>query len=109
MKFQISKYCRQFQGATRVWLVSVLIEQPVQLNQNRLRLIFFLFLCLLCCNGCWDRKELKTQGLVAGMGVDLVTGGSTTKYLYTFQVIKPGEVAQPKGKGSGGSSGGAPV
>lgn len=35
------------------------------------------------------------------MGIDLATG-SKGNYLYTFQVIKPGEVAQPKLKGGGG-------
>lgn len=43
------------------------------------------------------------------MGVDRPTSGKAGKYFYTFQVIKPGEVAQPKGKGGGGGSGGAPV
>jgi spore germination protein KC len=71
-------------------------------------LLFILFLCLFYCSGCWDRKELKTQGIVAGMGVDYVTG-SPGKYLYTFQVIKPDEVAQPKGKGGGGGGGETPV
>jgi spore germination protein KC len=76
-------------------------------RQSRISsLLFILILCLFGCSGCWDRKELKTQGIVAGMGVDRTAGGNG-KYLYTFQVIKPGEVAQPKGKGGGG--GGTPV
>ena len=69
--------------------------------------IFVLILCFFYCGGCWDRKELKTQGIVAGIGADYVVRNAG-KYLYTFQVIKPGEVAQPKSKGGGGS-GDAPV
>ena len=72
-------------------------------NRNVPQLIFSLVLVfgLFCCSGCWDRKEIKTQGIVAGMGVDWNTDGSG-KYLHTFQVIKPGEVTHPKSKGNGG-------
>ena len=72
----------------------------IRLMRRASCLYFILILCLFCCSGCWDRKELKTQGIVAGEGVDYSAG----KYLYTFQVIKPGEVAQPKAKGGGGES-----
>jgi spore germination protein KC len=63
------------------------------------KLILLIMALCLWFSGCWDRKELKTQGVIAGMGVDRTFDG---KYQYTFQVIKPGEVGEPKKAGGGG-------
>jgi spore germination protein KC len=48
-----------------------------------------LILTVICCNGCWDRKELKTMAIVAGMGLDRSPDG---KLSVTFQIINPGAV-----------------
>ena len=69
--------------------------------------IILLLLFMLCGGGCWDRRELKTQAIVSGVGVDLAAGAAD-KYVYSYQIIKPGEIAQPKTKGGGGG-GGSPV
>ncbi|HEX3044728.1 MAG TPA: hypothetical protein VHY08_08220, partial [Bacillota bacterium] len=71
------------------------------------RILMILF-CFIGCTGCWDHKELKTQGIVAAIGVDRFAG-SKGIYRYTLQVIKANEVSQPKGKTGGGAGGGAPV
>jgi spore germination protein KC len=64
-----------------------------------------LIFTVICCNGCWDRKELKTLAIVAGMGIDRSPDG---KLAVTFQIINPGAVksgdAPSEGDGDGGAT-----
>lgn len=69
---------------------------------NRLVLILMIVLTLIGCPGCWDQKELKTLGIVAGIGVDRTPDG---KLAVSFQVINPGLVKGGGGRASGGGGG----
>lgn len=55
-------------------------------------------------SGCWDKKELTDLAIVNAIGVDKTENG---KYLLTFQIINPGNVASQQSTGGGGS--GIPV
>lgn len=73
------------------------------MNMHNLKIIA-LILCLVFISGCWDRREIKTLGIVAAIGIDQSSDGG--KFLYTFQVIKPREVQHPKSDGGASESGG---
>ena len=65
--------------------------------------LFFFFLSL--AGGCWDRRELKTRAIYSGIGIDL-GAGPEHEYIYTVQIVKPGEVGQQKSKSGGGGGSG---
>lgn len=54
--------------------------------------------------GCWNRRELDTLAIVAGLGLDRDV--ETGKIQLTAQIIKPGEVKTVKVGGAGGGGGG---
>jgi spore germination protein KC len=70
---------------------------------RKILLCVILILTVICCNGCWDRKELKTLAIIAGMGLDRTPDG---KLAVTFQIINPGGVKSGAAPSEGG--GGAP-
>lgn len=64
---------------------------------------FLLFTVLITSitflSGCWDKSELTDLAIVNAVGVDKTENG---KYLLTFQIINPGNVASEQGGGSSG-------
>ncbi|RFU61137.1 Ger(x)C family spore germination protein [Peribacillus glennii] len=65
----------------------------------------FLFLMLACISlvsGCWSKKELTDVALVSALGIDIDEKG---RYVGTFQIINPGNVA---GGMQGGGAGQGP-
>jgi spore germination protein KC len=65
---------------------------------RKILLGLLLIFATICCNGCWDRKELKTLAIIAGIGVDREPDG---KMQGTIQYINPGMI---KTGGGGGDS-----
>lgn len=68
---------------------------------RKVRLCFILLLSVLFLTGCWDKKELTDIAFVAAIGVDKA---EDDKYLGTFQIINPGNVAGGLQGGSGQES-----
>jgi spore germination protein KC len=62
-------------------------------------LFFFMFLSLSVLTGCWSQKELTDLALVSAMGIDKNEKG---KYVTTYQIVNPGNVAA--GKQGGGQA-----
>jgi spore germination protein KC len=52
-----------------------------------------------CCNGCWDRKELKTLAIIAGIGLDR---GPNGKLQGIIQYINPSMIKTGGADSSGG-------
>lgn len=67
-------------------------------------ILFLIGICILL-SGCWDKKELTDLSIVNAIGIDKTENG---RYLLTFQIINPGNVAAEQ-SGGGGGSGGIPV
>jgi spore germination protein KC len=69
------------------------------------KIIFGLILIFVtsCCNGCWDRKELKTLAIIAGVGLDR---GPSEKLQGTIQYINPSMIKTGGAQSSGGGGGG---
>ncbi len=55
-------------------------------------------------SGCWSKKELTDLAFIIAVGLDKTTDG---KYVATFQVVNPGNIAGATQQGGG--SGGLPV
>jgi spore germination protein KC len=72
---------------------------------RKILLCVILILTVICCNGCWDRKELKTLAIIAGMGLDRTPDG---KLAVTFQIINPGGVKSGAAPSEGGGGAAAP-
>jgi spore germination protein KC len=62
-----------------------------------------LIVAMSCGNGCWDRKELKTLAIVAGIGLDQSPDG---KMLTTIQYIDSKMVKSSDRKNQSGRDGG---
>jgi len=73
----------------------VRLRRPVSIGTISLCLI-----ALLLC-GCWDRRELDTLDIVAGVGLD--TAAEPGQVRMTLQIIKPSEI---RSSGGGGQSSG---
>lgn len=73
-----------------------------------IKVILLLILITIVGAGCWDRKELNTLGIVAGLGVDL-DETDPDKIRITAQVINPSAIAPSISGGGGGGSGAPPV
>jgi spore germination protein KC len=71
--------------------------------KRRILLGLLLFLMTSCCNGCWDRKELITLAIIAGMGLDR---GPDGKLLVTIQFINPDAIKSGSGQSKGGNGDG---
>lgn len=71
--------------------------------RERVRLagVGILVLALSLLAGCWNRRELNTLGIVAGIGIDLAD--EPGKVLLTAQIVKPAEVGTPQTGGGGGA------
>ncbi|MBW7652172.1 Ger(x)C family spore germination protein [Anoxybacillus sp. ST4] len=71
------------------------------------RYSFFAFLLILLCilSGCWSKKELKDLAFIIAVGIDREERSG--KYVVTFQVVNPGNVAGATQRGGG--SAGLPV
>jgi spore germination protein KC len=67
-------------------------------------IILSLLLCVTVLSGCWSKKELTDLAFVIAVGIDKTKDG---KYVTTFQVVNPGNVAGSTQRGGG--SGGVPV
>jgi spore germination protein KC len=65
-------------------------------------LILFLFFSMTTLSGCWSKKELTDIAFVIGVGLDKTEDG---KYLVSFQVVSPGNVAGAVQQGGGGGYG----
>lgn len=59
--------------------------------------VVFIISCLLLLVGCWDRRELKTIGIVVAIGID--KDPDTGEFLFTSQVINPSAL-KPDGGGT---------
>lgn len=59
--------------------------------------VVFIISCLLLLVGCWDRRELKTIGIVVAIGID--KDPDTGEFLFTSQVLKPAAL-KPDGGGT---------
>ena len=70
---------------------------------DRKLILIILVTIVLFTGGCWDRREMETLGIVAGVGLDWV--GKEKKFVLTAQVIKPTQVQTPHGGGGGGGEG----
>lgn len=51
-------------------------------------------------SGCWNRRELNTLAIVVAMGLD--KAAEKGKVEVTVQIVKPGEISPPSGRGGGG-------
>jgi spore germination protein KC len=67
--------------------------------KRKILLGLLLILVTSCCNGCWDRKELKTLAIIAGLGVDR---GPDGKLRGTIQYINPSMIKTGGAQSSGG-------
>lgn len=62
------------------------------------------FVCALLLAGCWSKKELPDLAFVIAVGLDKTEDG---RYLASFQVVNPGNVAGATQRGGGAA--GVPV
>ncbi|MCK7606270.1 Ger(x)C family spore germination protein [Geobacillus stearothermophilus] len=62
------------------------------------------FVCAVLLAGCWSKKELTDLAVVIAVGLDKTKDG---RYLASFQVVNPGNVAGALQRGGG--AGGVPV
>ncbi|BDG31974.1 Ger(x)C family spore germination protein [Parageobacillus thermoglucosidasius] len=72
--------------------------------KRKIAIIFSLLLCTVILSGCWSKKELTDLAIVIAVGIDKTKDG---KFVMTFQVVNPGNVAGATQRGGG--SGGVPV
>jgi spore germination protein KC len=72
--------------------------------KRKMAIILSLLLCVTVLSGCWSKKELTDLAFVIAVGIDKTKDG---KYMITFQVVNPGNVAGSTQRGGG--SGGVPV
>lgn len=63
-----------------------------------------LFVCVVLLTGCWSKKELPDLAFVIAVGLDKTKDG---RYLASFQVVNPGNVAGATQRGGG--AGGVPI
>lgn len=54
---------------------------------GRIKMIFWMFLLLSSCSGCWNYREVDKLAIVAGVGVDKTPMG---KYRVTVEIVKIG-------------------
>ncbi|EIJ82180.1 spore germination protein KC [Bacillus methanolicus PB1] len=67
---------------------------------NHKRIFLFLILTItLLLSGCWSKKELTDLAFISALGIDINEEG---RYIGTFQIINPGNVAGGL-QGGGGS------
>ncbi|MED4869589.1 Ger(x)C family spore germination protein [Geobacillus stearothermophilus] len=62
------------------------------------------FVCAVLLAGCWSKKELTDLSVVIAVGLDKTKDG---RYLVSFQVVNPGNVAGALQRGGG--AGGVPI
>jgi spore germination protein KC len=72
--------------------------------KRKIEIIISFLLCVTVLSGCWSKKELTDLAFVIAVGIDKTKEG---KFLVTFQVVNPGNVAGATQRGGG--SGGVPV
>lgn len=68
------------------------------------RYISGLLLCIILvnCLGCWDKRELEDQAFVMSLAIDK---GETCKFLWSFRIAIPRQMAGGQGGGGGGGGG----
>jgi len=66
--------------------------------------VFPLVVCVGLLSGCWSKKELTDLAFIIAVGLDKTEDG---RYLVSFQVINPGNVAGATQRGGGAA--GVPV
>ncbi|PLT35801.1 Ger(x)C family spore germination protein [Bacillus sp. V5-8f] len=64
--------------------------------------VFLMLACISFVSGCWSKKELTDISLVSALGIDKNEKG---RYVGTFQIINPGNVAGGMQGGGGGGQG----
>lgn len=65
-----------------------------------------LVLSVFVLPGCWDRRELGTLAIVAGVGIDVAPRG---QYEVSVQIVKPELVRGGQSQGGGGGGGTEPA
>jgi len=69
---------------------------------NRKWYFFFVMLaCISLLSGCWSQTELSELALVSAIGIDKTKDG---RYIGTYQIISPGNVASGLQGGGGGQN-----
>ncbi|MHB8170561.1 MAG: Ger(x)C family spore germination protein [Thermincolia bacterium] len=71
-------------------------------NLKKLASLMILVLLTSTLSGCWDRRELEELAFVLTIGVDQGTQG---RYLWTFQIAIPRQLAGGQSGGGGGGDG----
>lgn len=69
-------------------------------------LVGLLILMILITNGCWDRRELETLGIVQALGFDL--GPDQKGVTITTMIAIPAKLGGQSGDGGGGGGGDEP-
>lgn len=69
-------------------------------------LVVLLILMLLLTNGCWDRRELESLGIVQALGFDL--GPDQKGVTITTMIAIPSKLGGQSGNGGGGGGGDEP-
>lgn len=69
-------------------------------------LVGLLILMILLTNGCWDRRELETIGIVQALGFDL--GPDQKGVTITTMIAIPAKLGGQSGDGGGGGGGDEP-
>ncbi|ADI26873.1 Ger(x)C family spore germination protein [Geobacillus sp. C56-T3] len=72
--------------------------------RRAITVIVSLAICAGLLSGCWSQKELTDLAFIVAIGLDKTEDG---KYLVTFQVVNPGNVAGATQRGGGAA--GVPV
>jgi len=75
--------------------------------RRRTKIILIILLAAVTSSGCWDREELDTLGIVAGLAID-IDEKDPDKVQITAQVLNPRAIS-PSQSGGGGGTEAVPV
>ncbi len=76
-------------------------KKGIQIKRYLFLIFVLLFMCIIY--GCWSKRELTDLAFIIAVGIDKRDG----KYMSTFQIVNPGNVAGATQRGGG--SAGLPV
>jgi spore germination protein KC len=75
---------------------------------NKMRLLsILLIMTILLTNGCWDRRELESLGIIQVLGLDLESG-QKNEVTVTTMIAIPSELGGGQAGGGGGGEGDGP-
>ena len=63
-----------------------------------------MLIAIVIVSGCWDRRELETIAIVAGVGIDLEEEGQQRGVVVSAQIVKPSQVKSPGASQGGGNN-----